>query len=216
MIGRETVSRSYMLGAEDGTEARFTCTMEKENACYVAVVFLGFCDIDGLLHPVCTPSLRSSLRARGAGMHQRGAIGRRIRGGDDGDELTDDVCPPSTQFAACNHITVPKSVLLHPDFWHEALPDCDAHIGRLWQNCCNYATRSCISTLGQEQKHHRITRFPYYDPFEVIIVHYVQADPDADSVFVEAVKGMKISEKPLEFNRISNRAQARHYLFDSK
>ncbi|MDQ8192878.1 alpha/beta fold hydrolase [Coraliomargarita sp. SDUM461004] len=34
----------------------------------------------------------------------------------------DNICPPSTQFAAYNAITAPKSYLLYPDFGHETLP----------------------------------------------------------------------------------------------
>jgi len=34
----------------------------------------------------------------------------------------DTVCPPSTQFAAYNKITAKKSLLIYPDFGHEALP----------------------------------------------------------------------------------------------
>lgn len=37
--------------------------------------------------------------------------------------LMDTICPPSTQFAAYNKITAPKSMVLYPDFGHEALPD---------------------------------------------------------------------------------------------
>lgn len=36
--------------------------------------------------------------------------------------LMDTVCPPSTQYAAYNKITAPKSTVLYPDFGHEALP----------------------------------------------------------------------------------------------
>jgi len=36
--------------------------------------------------------------------------------------LMDTVCPPSTQFAAYNKITAPKSMDLYPDFAHEGLP----------------------------------------------------------------------------------------------
>lgn len=36
--------------------------------------------------------------------------------------LRDEVCPPSTQFAAYNKIRAPKSMLLYPDFAHENLP----------------------------------------------------------------------------------------------
>jgi len=36
--------------------------------------------------------------------------------------LLDDVCPPSTQFAAYNKITSPKEMVLYPDFTHEELP----------------------------------------------------------------------------------------------
>jgi len=34
----------------------------------------------------------------------------------------DTICPPSTQFAAYNKITAPKSVVIYPDFGHEGLP----------------------------------------------------------------------------------------------
>jgi cephalosporin-C deacetylase len=36
--------------------------------------------------------------------------------------LMDEVCPPSTQFAAFNKITSPKSYELYPDYGHENLP----------------------------------------------------------------------------------------------
>jgi cephalosporin-C deacetylase len=36
--------------------------------------------------------------------------------------LMDTVCPPSTQYAAYNKITAPKSVAIYPDFGHEDLP----------------------------------------------------------------------------------------------
>jgi cephalosporin-C deacetylase len=36
--------------------------------------------------------------------------------------LMDSICPPSTQFAAYNKITSPKSHTLYPDFGHEGLP----------------------------------------------------------------------------------------------
>jgi len=36
--------------------------------------------------------------------------------------LRDTVCPPSTQFAAYNKITAPKSLAIYPDFAHESLP----------------------------------------------------------------------------------------------
>ncbi len=39
--------------------------------------------------------------------------------------LMDTICPPSTQFAAYNHITAPKDVKIYPDFGHESLPDAD-------------------------------------------------------------------------------------------
>lgn len=37
--------------------------------------------------------------------------------------LMDTVCPPSTQFAAYNKITAPKSLVVYPDYGHENLPD---------------------------------------------------------------------------------------------
>lgn len=42
--------------------------------------------------------------------------------------LMDQVCPPSTQFAAYNAITAPKRLELYPDFAHEKLPDHDDRI----------------------------------------------------------------------------------------
>lgn len=36
--------------------------------------------------------------------------------------LRDEICPPSTQFAAYNKITAPKSVTLYPDYAHETPP----------------------------------------------------------------------------------------------
>ena len=36
--------------------------------------------------------------------------------------LRDTICPPSTQFAAYNKISAPKSMALYPDFGHEHLP----------------------------------------------------------------------------------------------
>ncbi len=36
--------------------------------------------------------------------------------------LSDDVCPPSTQFAAYNRISSPKRMVVYPDFGHEELP----------------------------------------------------------------------------------------------
>jgi cephalosporin-C deacetylase len=36
--------------------------------------------------------------------------------------LMDEVCPPSSQFAAYNRISGPKSLVVYPDFAHEALP----------------------------------------------------------------------------------------------
>ncbi len=37
--------------------------------------------------------------------------------------LIDTICPPSTQFAAYNHIQAPKDYVLYPDFAHETIPD---------------------------------------------------------------------------------------------
>ncbi|NLF02303.1 MAG: acetylxylan esterase [Anaerolineales bacterium] len=36
--------------------------------------------------------------------------------------LMDQICPPSSQFAAYNKITAPKSLAVYPDFGHEGLP----------------------------------------------------------------------------------------------
>jgi cephalosporin-C deacetylase len=36
--------------------------------------------------------------------------------------LMDDICPPSTQFAAYNKMTCKKNMVLYPDFGHEGLP----------------------------------------------------------------------------------------------
>jgi cephalosporin-C deacetylase len=37
--------------------------------------------------------------------------------------LMDTICPPSSQFAAYNKITAPKSLDIYPDFGHETLPE---------------------------------------------------------------------------------------------
>jgi cephalosporin-C deacetylase len=42
--------------------------------------------------------------------------------------LMDTICPPSSQFAAYNKITSPKSLLVYPDFGHEGLPGVNDHI----------------------------------------------------------------------------------------
>ena len=44
--------------------------------------------------------------------------------------LMDQVCPPSTQFAAYNRIRSPKQMVLYPDFEHEDLPGGDDRILR--------------------------------------------------------------------------------------
>lgn len=36
--------------------------------------------------------------------------------------LMDEICPPSSQFAAYNKITAPKEMIIYPDFGHEGLP----------------------------------------------------------------------------------------------
>ena len=38
-----------------------------------------------------------------------------------GTGLMDEICPPSTQFAAYNKITSPKSLVMYPDYGHEDL-----------------------------------------------------------------------------------------------
>ena len=47
--------------------------------------------------------------------------------------LLDTVCPPSTQFAAYNKITAPKSLLLFPDYAHERIPTLDDRIFQFMQ-----------------------------------------------------------------------------------
>ena len=37
--------------------------------------------------------------------------------------LMDEICPPSTQFAAYNKIVAPKEMVIYPDYGHEGLPD---------------------------------------------------------------------------------------------
>ena len=36
--------------------------------------------------------------------------------------LMDEICPPSTQFAAYNKITSKKDVVIYPDYAHEGMP----------------------------------------------------------------------------------------------
>lgn len=45
-----------------------------------------------------------------------------------GTGLMDNICPPSTQFAAYNKITTEKEVVIYPDFGHEGLPGFDERI----------------------------------------------------------------------------------------
>ncbi len=48
--------------------------------------------------------------------------------------LMDDICPPSTQFAAFNKLTCPKELAVYPDFAHEDFPGfADQAYGRLAQ-----------------------------------------------------------------------------------
>ena len=42
-----------------------------------------------------------------------------------GTGLLDNICPPSTQFAAYNKITSKKQVKIYPDFKHEYYPGWD-------------------------------------------------------------------------------------------
>ena len=44
--------------------------------------------------------------------------------------LADQVCPPSTQFAAYNKIIAPKQAIAYPDFGHENLPEVNDLIKR--------------------------------------------------------------------------------------
>lgn len=39
--------------------------------------------------------------------------------------LMDNICPPSSQFAAYNKISAPKDMVIYPDFGHEYLPEVD-------------------------------------------------------------------------------------------
>lgn len=39
--------------------------------------------------------------------------------------LLDNICPPSTHFAAYNNLDCPKKIVIYPDFGHEYLPDSD-------------------------------------------------------------------------------------------
>jgi cephalosporin-C deacetylase len=42
--------------------------------------------------------------------------------------LMDEICPPSSQFAAYNRITSTKSLVIYPDFSHESLPGVDDRV----------------------------------------------------------------------------------------
>ncbi len=41
--------------------------------------------------------------------------------------LMDEICPPSTQFAAYNRMSCPKDLAIYPDFAHEFLPGGGGH-----------------------------------------------------------------------------------------
>ncbi len=45
--------------------------------------------------------------------------------------LMDNICPPSTQFAAFNKITAEKDVVIYPDIGHEYLPEYDERVFQL-------------------------------------------------------------------------------------
>ena len=45
--------------------------------------------------------------------------------------LTDQICPPSSQFAAYNRLEADKRMILYPDFGHENLPD-EADMALSW------------------------------------------------------------------------------------
>jgi cephalosporin-C deacetylase len=47
--------------------------------------------------------------------------------------LMDTVCPPSSQFAAYNKISAPKSLTIYPDFGHEELPGANDEIFQFFQ-----------------------------------------------------------------------------------
>ena len=47
--------------------------------------------------------------------------------------LMDTICPPSTQFAAYNKITAPKSMATYPDHGHEQLPGLNDRIFEFMQ-----------------------------------------------------------------------------------
>ncbi|HPY78025.1 MAG TPA: acetylxylan esterase, partial [Anaerohalosphaeraceae bacterium] len=46
--------------------------------------------------------------------------------------MRDNICPPSTQFAAYNKIRAPKQMLLYNDHSHEALPQIEDHAFRFF------------------------------------------------------------------------------------
>ena len=48
--------------------------------------------------------------------------------------LRDNICPPSTQFAAYNKMTCNKKSVIYPDFGHEGLPQCDDMIYEFFMN----------------------------------------------------------------------------------
>ena len=45
-----------------------------------------------------------------------------------GTGLMDEICPPSTQFAAYNKIKSPKEMTRYPDFKHENFPGNSDHV----------------------------------------------------------------------------------------
>lgn len=54
--------------------------------------------------------------------------------------LMDNVCPPSTQFAAYNKITAKKRMRIYPDFGHESLPSMNDEIFNFFSELCNSPT----------------------------------------------------------------------------
>ena len=51
--------------------------------------------------------------------------------------LMDTICPPSSQFAAYNKITAPKSMDIYPDFGHESLPGYNDRVFEVMMKLCS-------------------------------------------------------------------------------
>lgn len=132
-------TRVAAMGGSQGGGLTLACASLEPRICRAAPVFPFLCDYKRIWDMDLDVNAYAELREyfrwfdpthsredevfRRLGYIDVQNITRRIRGkimmvtG-----LMDNICPPSSQFAAYNKITSPKDVVIYPDFGHEGLP----------------------------------------------------------------------------------------------